>query len=212
MSPDVSETPKIDYKKQLHPLYSGRAQAIDEVNVPAINYLMADGAGNPNTSASYAQLVEALFALSYALKFSAKQGALGEKPRDYTVMPLEGLWWTEDMDNFSVYDKGAWQWTMMIAQPPFITAENVHSTRNVLDRKKKLPALSVLRFETLVEGRCAQTLHVGPFSEEGPTIKGLHDYIDAKSGRRGKHHEIYLSDIRRTTPAKWRTIIRHPMG
>jgi len=200
---------KRDIKKELSELYLPAPRRVVEVNVPAMNFLMVDGTGDPNTSAPYAQAVEALFALSYALKFAAKRGALAI---DYGVMPLEGLWWAEDMSAFTTGDRSDWQWTMMIMQPDFIDDAMVESAREAT-AKKRLAALADVRFERFEEGLCAQVMHIGPFAEEGPTIEAVHDFIE-QSGRvrTGKHHEIYLSDIRRADPAKWKTVIRQPMG
>lgn len=100
---------------------------------------------------------------------------------------------------------------MMIMQPSFVANEIIEAAIVEVRRKKKLPAIDKLRLENFLEGRCAQVLHIGPFSEEGPTIERLHEFIDTRTGRTGKHHEIYLSDIRRAAPNKWKTIIRHPM-
>jgi len=99
----------------------------------------------------------------------------------------------------------------MIMQPPFVSNEIVRSAMDQTLKKKNLPAIELLRLEEFHEGLCAQLLHVGPFSEEGPSIARLHAFIDARSGRTGKHHEIYLSDIRRAEPQKWKTILRQPM-
>jgi len=130
---------------------------------------------------------------------------------DFGVMPLEGLWWADDMAKFSTEDKGRWKWTMMIRQPEIVTAATVDGAFAEVKRKKKLKTVDRLRFESLAEGRCAQIMHLGPFSEEGPTVKKVHRFIDARGGRlSGKHHEIYLSDIRKAAPAKWKTIIRQP--
>jgi hypothetical protein len=111
-----------------------------------------------------------------------------------------------------VANKAGWLWTLLILQPPQITPALVADGVSEVGRKKSLPALPLLRFDTFSEGRCAQILHVGPFATEAPTIETLHRYIDARGQRRGKHHEIYLSDIRRADPAKWKTIIRQPMA
>lgn len=200
---------KIDFKKQLKHLYQASAKEVVLVDVPTMNFLMADGKGDPNTSPAYAEAVEALFAVSYAVKFMVKKGALAI---DYGVMPLEGLWWAADMSKFSIKDKSDWQWTMMIMQPEFVTKELVDNA--IADARKKKAsnvALSKIRFEPLEEGKCAQILHVGPFSEEGPTIQKVHEFIEARGKLTGKHHEIYLSDIRKAAPEKWKTIIRQPM-
>lgn len=198
---------KIDLKKELKELYKPSAREVVEVNVPQFNFLMIDGKGDPNTLPAYREAVEALFSASYAVKFSTRKGG---NP-DYAVMPLEGLWWADDMSAFLGGDKTQWKWTMMIMQPSFVTRESVESALHDLQDRKALPGLARLRLERFEEGRCAQVLHVGPFSEEGPAIQRVHDYIARRSSLRGKHHEIYLSDIRRVAPAKWRTIVRQPM-
>lgn len=199
---------KIDLKKELKHLYRASAKAVGEVVVPALRYLMIDGQGNPNTSAEYAQAVEALFSVSYTAKFAVKKGAEGI---DYAVMPLEGLWWADDLTAFVNGDKANWKWTMMILQPSVVADRVIHEAIAAVRRKKQLPAVEKLRLEEFSEGRCAQILHVGPFSEEGPTIERLHEFIDTRGEKTGKHHEIYLSDVRRAAPGKWKTILRQPM-
>ena len=197
---------KIDLKRQLKQLYQPSAKVVDEVDVPAFNFLMIDGAGNPNTSPDYKNAVEALFSAAYTIKFALKKaGRL-----DYAVMPLEGLWWADDMATFQRDEKQHWHWTMMIMQPPGVCETDVESAMTNL-QKKSLVGLSKLRFESFHEGRCAQILYIGPFANEGPTIDRVHAFIDQRSALRGKHHEIYLSDIRRAAPEKWKTIIRQPM-
>lgn len=202
--------PKLDLKQTLKPLYQPSAKAVVAVDVPAFQYLMIDGAGDPNTTPAYAQAVEALFSVSYTAKFMLKKGP---QAIDYTVMPLEGLWWAPDMATFSTADKSNWLWTLMIMQPPMVTEALIHQAIDELKRKKKaVPAVDALRLATFTEGRCAQTLHVGPFTEEGPTIARVHAFIHEQGAAlAGKHHEIYLSDIRRSNPATWKTIIRQPM-
>lgn len=200
---------KIDVRKRLSSLYHVSRKEVVEVDVQALRYLMIDGAGDPNTSPDYARAVEALFSVSYTTKFAVKKSGLGI---DYGVMPLEGLWWADDWSVFTANDRGAWKWTMMILQPDFVPEEMIHRAIGDVAEKKKLPAVGKLRLEEFHEGRCAQILHIGPFTEEGPTIQRVHDFIDARSARRGKHHEIYLSDIRRAAPEKWKTIIRQPMA
>jgi len=199
---------KIDLKKKLKQLYQPSAKQVVQVDVPAFQFLMIDGEGDPNTSKEYAQAVEALFSVSYTVKFMVKKQPHGI---DYAVMPLEGLWWADDMSVFTANDKSKWKWTMMIMQPEFLARAAIDVAIAEVKRKKALPAVSKLRLESFTEGACAQILHVGPFSEEGPTIQKVHDFIHSKSRLAGKHHEIYLSDIRRADPAKWKTIIRQPM-
>jgi hypothetical protein len=200
---------KLDLKKRWKHLYQPPLGEITTVTVPSLTYLMVDGAGDPNKSKPFEQAVEALYSLSYTLKFSLKKS-----PRaiDYGVMPLEGLWWADDPRVFIQADKSAWKWTAMILQPEFITRSDIDAAFDEVRRKKNPAALGRVRFETLAEGESVQTLYLGPFSEEGPTIQRMHEAIhDAGKQLHGKHHEIYLSDPRRTVPAKLRTILRQPM-
>jgi len=200
---------KIDFKKTLKHLYLPPTHKVVQVEVPPMNYLMVDGTGDPNTEKSYQEAIEALFTLSYTLKFMIKKGPLA---MDYGVMPLEGLWWADDMAAFSVEDKSNWQWTLMIMQPDFITPEMIATAITEVRKKKNPIALDLVRFETFAEGVAAQTLHIGPFTEEGPTIARVHQFItDSGHQLDGKHHEIYLSDIRKADPKKWKTVIRQPM-
>jgi hypothetical protein len=200
---------KIDYKKELKTLYNSPTGKVVEVVVPQMQFLMVDGEGDPNTAPAYAEAVEALYTLSYTLKFMVKKGAAAI---DYGVMPLEGLWWADDMSAFTVERKGDWKWTMMIMQPNLVTTEMVEQATVAAQKKKSLAALPLVRFETFEEGLCAQIMHLGPFSEEGPTIEKLHHHIESSGhALSGKHHEIYLSDIRKADPTKWKTIIRQPM-
>jgi hypothetical protein len=199
---------KIDLKKELKHLYGPSAREVIEVDVPKLNYLMVDGKGDPNTSQAYAEAIEVLFAVSYTVKFMIKKGAAAI---DYGVMPLEGLWWADDMSTFSAADKSNWKWTAMIMQPSFVTPEIIERAIAEVIKKKNPAAIARVRLESLSEGRCAQIMHVGPFSEEGPTIEKVHRFIASRGRRTGKHHEIYLSDIRKADPAKWKTIIRQPL-
>ncbi len=136
-----------------------------------------------------------------------------EKSIDYAVMPLEGLWWADDMTRFSVENKNEWKWTSMTMQPEYVTEEIVIEALDQTRKKKRLPALSKTRFEAFSEGPSAQIMHVGPFSAEGPTIEKIHHFIK-KQGYKlsGKHHEIYLSDFRRSVPEKMKTVLRQPMS
>ncbi len=201
---------KIDYKKQLKHLYGPSARKVEIVDVPQMNFLMVDGEGNPNTSKSFSDAIEALYPLSYTLKFMVKKGKRGV---DYGVLPLEALWWADDMSAFSTGNKDAWKWTLMIMQPEFITLKMVQEATQEVQKKKKPVSLPFVRFESFKEGKAAQIMHIGPFSEEGPTIEKVHSFIENNGSRRiGKHHEIYLSDIRRAAPEKWKTIVRQPMS
>lgn len=199
---------KIDLKKELKTLYTAPTKEAVQIDVPALRFLMVDGQGDPNTTPAYAEAVEALFSVSYTAKFMIKKGP---QKIDYAVMRLEGLWWADDMSVFTTGDRAKWKWTMMIMQPDFVSKEVIEAALAEVRKKKELPGVDRLRLEEFTEGRCAQILHVGPFSEEGPTIARLHEFIDARSARAGKHHEIYLSDIRRAKPSSWKTILRQPM-
>jgi hypothetical protein len=204
---------KLDLKKKWKQLYVGKAGIIVAVDVPPLTYLMVDGEGDPNTAQSYSEAIEALFSLSYTLKLALKKS---KRTIDYGVMPLEGLWWADDPKDFGweghQANKSKWKWTMMIVQPEFITQAQVDAAITEVRKKKNLAALDRVRFETLTEGVAAQVLHVGPFSAEGPLIQRMHDFIHAAGKElRGKHHEIYLSDPRRTAPEKLKTMLRQPM-
>ena len=199
---------KVDFKKELKHLYQASARKVVQVDVPPMGFLMVDGEGDPNTAQAYEDAIEALFAVAYTLKFMVKKGPLA---LDYGVMPLEGLWWADDMTHFGTRDKSNWKWTAMIMQPAFVTSDCVAGAMKEVAKKRPALDLSQVRFATFSEGRCAQTLHIGPFSEEGPTIAKVHQFIEARGQRTGKHHEIYMSDIRKAAPSKWKTIIRQSM-
>ena len=200
---------KIDLKKEFKSLYNPSAKEVAIVEVPKMNFLMIDGSGDPNTSQEYKDAIEALFSLSYTLKFMIKK----TDKVDYSVMPLEGLWWADDMSNMSfVKDKSKWKWTAMIMQPEYVTKESVAKAIEELKKKKVMPALSKTRFESFHEGSAAQIMYFGPFSNEGPAIQNIHKFIRKNEGTlTGKHHEIYLSDPRRLAPEKLKTVLRQPM-
>ncbi|EKD59297.1 MAG: hypothetical protein ACD_55C00086G0001, partial [uncultured bacterium] len=185
---------QIDYKKRLKHLFAPPTKQVETVDVPKMNFLMVDGAGDPNTSQSFKDAVEALYPVAYTLKFMVKKVELAV---DYGVLPLEGLWWSDDLSAFSTGNKDAWKWTLMIMQPEFITESMFTAAIAEVARKKKPVSLPLVRFEPFHEGKAAQILHIGPFSEEGPTIEKVHSFIEQSgSSRTGKHHEIYLSDPR----------------
>lgn len=174
-----------------------------------MSYLMIDGMGDPNTSQEYMGSIEALYAVSYTLKFLAKKG---HEPTDYVVMPLEGLWRADNMADFALGNKDAWKWTSMIMQPSLVTGGMVDLALEQVKKKKDLPTLSEMRFEKYDEGLSAQIMHIGSYAAESPAISKLHQFIeDTGYSLRGKHHEIYLSDPRRTAPDKLKTIIRQPI-
>lgn len=200
---------KIDLKKEFRELYMPPAKEVALVGVPELQFLMVDGAGDPNNSQEYQEAIQALYSLSYTLKFMIKKAGSGP---DFVVMPLESLWWSGPEGKFDMSDKGAWQWTAMVLQPHFVTDSLFEEARRQVSEKKDLPALPKARLESFHEGLAAQTLHIGPYSEEGPTVERIHQFIRESGHRpRGKHHEIYMSDPRRTRPERLKTVVRQPV-
>ena len=178
------------------------------VKVPALRYLMVDGQGDPAKCPAFRDAIGALYGLAYTMKFMLKARGVTEA----VPMPLEGLFWADDMSAFMKARRGEWKWTLMLLQPPAVDAKLLQKARAELLRKKKnakLPPVRLLRF---AEGTCAQVLHLGPYAAERPTIEGLHRFIK-ESGyvMKGKHHEIYISQPGRGDPAKMKTVIRQPM-
>jgi len=206
----VTAKTKVDLKKEYTDLYRPSRKVFSIVDVPPLNFLMVDGAGDPNTAQSYREALETLYAVAYTLKFMSKV----DPGIDFTVMPLEGLWWADSMDAFStdMSDKDRWVWTAMIVQPDHINAEMVAQAVEQVRAKKNPPGLDRLRFDSYHEGLSIQILYLGAYADEGPTIAAMHQRaIDQDYGLRGKHHEIYLSDPRRTAPEKLKTVIRQPI-
>ena len=202
---------KVDFKKELRHLYQPSAKEFVIVDVPPMAFLMVDGHGDPNTAQEYKDAIEALYAVAYRIKFGSKK----ELGRDYVVPPLEGLWWAEEMEAFTTArDKSAWDWTMMIMQPEWITEEMVAPSLEHVERAKSLPALRKLRFEGYHEGLSVQILHIGSYDDEGPVLQRMHHEFIPENGLQmnGKHHELYLSDARRVTPEKLRTVLRQPVA
>jgi hypothetical protein len=200
---------KADFKKELKELYNPTSKEIVFVNVPEMNFLMVDGLGNPNTSQEYQKAIEALYAVSYALKFIIKKSS---QAVDYSVMPLEGLWWVDDGASFSMDNKDIWKWTSMIMQPKFVTQALFKDAVEQVKKKKNLPSLLKMRFHAFLEGPSVQIMHIGPYAAEESTIQKIHAYILARGYEvNGKHHEIYLSDPRKLAPEKLKTIIRQPV-
>lgn len=201
----------IDLKKTLD-AYQAKRGVFRVVEVPAMRYLMVDGAGDPNAAPEYTHAVTALFSLAYTLKFASRK-QLGI---DTVVMPLEGQWHAPDMESFtSRRDKSAWFWTLMIMVPEHVTDEMFAAAVETVAKKKDAsPSVSSVRLETLEEGLCVQTMHIGSYDDEAPVLADLHDRFIPEQGlaMRGLHHEIYLSDVRRVEPAKLRTILRQPVA
>lgn len=201
---------KYDVKTAHKALYSPPKSDFVVVDVPPMQYFAVEGEGDPNTASAYVEAIEALYSTSYAVKFQSKK----ELGRDFVVAPLEGLWRADDMSAFTSRDKSAWQWTMMINQPEWITEEMMQQAVEKARAKNDNPVLAKLRLLTLTEGTVVQILHIGSYDDEAPTLARLHDEYIPNNGFvfNGDHHEIYLSDARRTAPEKLKTVLRQPVA
>lgn len=200
---------KVDFKKTYKELYAP-PKKFGVVDVPQMQFLMVDGHGTPGESQAYQDALAGLYAVAYKIKFHSKI----ELGKDYVVPPLEGLWWAEDMDYFTVNrDKSKWDWTMMIMTPDWITADMFEETVAVVRKGKNPAALDKVRLESFHEGLSVQIMYIGSYDDEGPTIKKMHEEFMPGQGYalRGKHHEIYISDPRRTAAEKLKTILRQPV-
>ncbi|MBK1877342.1 GyrI-like domain-containing protein [Pelagicoccus mobilis] len=197
---------KVDFKRERKELYRPSTKEVSLVEVPAMNFLMIDGEGDPGKGGEFELAIEALYPLAYSLKFMSKQSESGQ---DYVVPPMEGLWWADDMSAFLEQRRDEWKWTLMIMQPDFIRDEMVESAFETVRKKKRPEFLDRVRFESFDEGTSVQIMHIGPYSEEGPNIQRLHAKIDELGKTHNhKHHEIYLSDPRRAAPEKLKTVLR----
>jgi hypothetical protein len=198
---------KLDFKKELKPLYSPSAKKVSIVDVPNMTFLMINGEGAP-LSQHYADAIQTLYPLAYTLKFMIKK----TKNIDYTVLPLEGLWWTDDPTQFNINHKDHWKWTAMIMQPNHITQTDFKTALEQV-KKKNLPAIDKVRCELFHEGRAVQILHIGPYSTETTNIQKLHETIKSNGYQSsGKHHEIYLNNPNKTLPEKLKIILRQPIN
>lgn len=201
---------KNDYKKDLKNLYNPSSKEVTNIIVPPMNFLMIDGQGSPGNCQEWSDAIETIYPVAYTIKFSIKKST----GFDYGVMPLEGLWWAEDMDDFTKGNRDNWLWTIMIMQPEIVTKTIFEKAITEVKKKKQLASIEKLRFENFNEGKCAQLMHIGPFSEEGPNIIKIHQWIKNNKGyldgKTHKHHEIYLNDVRKVNPLKMKTILRQP--
>lgn len=200
---------KVDLKRDCD-LYRARTGRFRLVDVPTMRYLAVDGQGDPNTSPAYADALAALYPVAYALKFASAR----ELGRDYVVPPLEGLWWAEDMASFTTArDKTRWLWTLLLLVPGWLEEEACERARAQAAAKRAPARLDHVRLETLEEGLCVQTLHLGPYDDEAALLARMHEEFIPGEGLvpTGRHHEVYLSDPRRTAPARLRTLLRQPV-
>lgn len=197
-----------DIKRERRDLYAPKPGDFQVVDVPGMGFVMVDGHGDPNTAPAYRDAVAALYTTSYQIRAIAKQ-QLG---RAHVVAPLEGLWSAPDLGVFLRGEKDSWDWTMMIAQPDWISPEIFEEA--VRMAAQKAPATDRVRFERFDEGRSVQILHIGSYDDEAPTIARLHEEFLPAQGllARGRHHEIYVSDPRKTAAAKLKTVLRQPIS
>jgi hypothetical protein len=197
-----------------------RKGEVEFVDVPELGFIVVTGGGAPGGT-EFTQALQALYSVSYGAHFLLKKQH-GEAPR---VMPLEALWWMDDPTQQDVVmavalgqatmadtDRDRWRWQAMIMQPAPIDAAVIAAALAQAREHKPSPGLGQLTYQRWAEGRCAQLMHLGPYADEGPSIARLHEAIAAAGYRpRGRHHEIYLGDPRRSAPEKLRTILRHPV-
>ena len=199
-------TDKVDLKRAEKAYYSAPQGDWADTVFPSYSYLMVDGQGSPGDGADYARALGVLYPLAYAVKFHSKR----ELGRDYAVPPLEGLWWADDRDAYTQAGRrDEWRWTLMLMLPDWITDEDVAAAR----ASKQALELTAVRMGQHEEGRCLSRMHLGPFADEAPVLHQLHYEVMPARGLtfNGEHHEIYLSDPRRTAPEKLRTILRQPV-
>ncbi|MFX1236929.1 MAG: GyrI-like domain-containing protein [Promethearchaeota archaeon] len=202
---------KVDFKKSMKKIFQPKANEVVVVDVPKMAYLIIDGQGSPGECQEYIDAMAALYSVSYKVKFMSKaQG------KDYVVPPSEGLWWADDMKDFVQSNRDKWKWTMMIMQPDWMTEDQIKvAIEATREKKPKLSeTLDKLYIKSFTEGKAAQIMHIGPYSEEHSTIEKLHAYIKEIGGTfdglKQKHHEIYISNPNRAKPETMKTVIRQP--
>src|SRR5512142_618344 len=208
----------LDLKKQYKSLYQPSAKKVELVQVPCLQCAMIDGAiekgSEPGKSPSFAEATQALYSISYTLKFILKKRKTNAI--DYPVMALEGLWWVED-GIFDITVKDNWFYTLMIMQPSVITKDIFEEGMEQVRKKKgDSPFLAKVRLTDFEEGLCMQTMHIGPYATEPATVERMRTFALENGyqdcvGFGGKHHEIYLGDPRKADPAKLKTVLRHPI-
>lgn len=204
-----------DFKKEYKEFYMPKKQP-EIVEVPKANYIAVRGTGDPNEEGgAYKQAIGVLYAVAYTLKMSYKTEHKIAGFFEYVVPPLEGFWWQEGVDGINYADKAAFKWISVIRLPDFITREDFDWAVETASKKKKLDCSSA-EFLTIEEGLCVQIMHIGSFDSE-PESAALMDKYLAENGYANDfnesrlHHEIYLSDVRKSAPEKWKTVIRHPI-
>jgi hypothetical protein len=208
MLPKLKE--KYDYKKALKMLFNPPSKIPELITVPPMQFLSIEGHGSPNDNPEFEAAVSALYGCAYTIKFTRKKAGL--EP-DYSVQPLEGLWWVDEVDpaNYRTVPQSQWRWRLLMGQPDFVTLSELESAKPEI-LKKKGQDVSTVRLERFDEGLCVQILYVGPYAEEYSTIALMHEWAkDQGFEIQGLHHEIYLGDPRKTAPEKLKTILRQPV-
>ncbi len=204
-----------DYKKEFKEFYAPK-NVPSIVDIPRMNFIAVRGKGDPNeVDGEYQRAVEILYTLAYTLKMSYRTDYKIEGFFEYVVPPLEGFWWQDGVMGVNLTDKSSFNWISVIRLPDFITKENFEWAKKTALEKKKTDC-SIAEFLEIEEGLCVQMIHFGPYDDEPKTVAFMdkfvvdngyvHDFSDVR-----KHHEIYLSDPRKTAPEKCKTIIRHPI-
>ena len=204
-----------DYKKEYKELYMPKNKPA-VVNVPRANYIAVRGKEDPNEeNGSYQQAISVLYAVAYTLKMSYKTDYRIEGFFEYVVPPLEGFWWQDGTNGADYSNKAAFHWISVIRLPEFVSKKDFDWAVETAEKKKKLDCSSV-EFMSIDEGLCVQMMHIGSFDDEPETVAKMDAYLeqngyenDINNSRR--HHEIYLSDARKTAPEKLKTVIRHPI-
>jgi len=197
---------KVDLRKELARFYRPPADYVEILRIPRMKYIMVDGGGSPESD-DFHQAIGTIYNVAYTMKFRSKKLL----KKDYNVMALEGLWWSEG-GGFDVDKRNSWQWTLMVVLPEFVTPKLFADSVKEVKAKKNPPGLEKAHLVPFAEGLCAQTMHVGPYSTESETIARLDAFVKDRGYKMvGKHHEIYMGDPRRAAPSKLKTIIRHPI-
>lgn len=204
---------KFDYKKEFKNLYLPKSNPM-MIDVPEMTFIMVDGKGDPQGE-EYQNAVGLVYGLSFIIKMSYKSGKDIEGYFQYVVPPLEGLWWSEEGE-FDFNKRDNWLWSSMIRQPEFVTDEVFRWAVDVLKKKKPEIDTSKARLSNFSEELCVQALHIGPYVNETKTVLMMEDFmaqnnLKDETGQFRKHHEIYLSDPRKTIPSKLKTVVRHPV-
>lgn len=204
-----------DFKKEFKELYMPKNKPVI-VTVPMANYIAVRGKGDPNQSdGDYQRAISVLYAVAYTLKMSYKSDYKIEGFFEYVVPPLEGFWWQDGVDGVDYSDKSAFNWISVIRLPDFVAQKDFDWAVRTAEKKKKLDCSSA-EFFTVDEGLCVQMLHTGSYDDEPQTVEVMDSYLKENGyandlSQQRLHHEIYLSDARKTPPEKLKTVIRHPI-